>query len=105
MFILDLGSRIITTHFSDYDLKNERHWLPGEGIIDWIEIIEALESVGYEGPLLYEMQFLAPSTIERRPLTMEDFKENHHYLVKKLPLSKIGTPILENCVSWHVKPW
>ncbi len=104
-FILDIGNKIITTHFSDYDLKNERHWLPGEGVIDWGELIECLENVGYEGPLLYEMGFKPPITIKRRELTMEDFKENHRCLVNKLPLLKIGAPIEENCVSWLIKPW
>lgn len=30
-FIHKLGKKIITTHISDYDFVNERHWLPGEG--------------------------------------------------------------------------
>ncbi|MCH5198475.1 MAG: sugar phosphate isomerase/epimerase, partial [Oscillospiraceae bacterium] len=30
-FLEAVGDRIITTHISDYDFTNERHWLPGEG--------------------------------------------------------------------------
>ncbi len=104
-FIIDVGDKIITTHFSDYDMKNERHWLPGEGIIDWVELIEALESVGYEGPLLYEMGFNPPVSMDRRKLTFDDFKENHRCLVNKLPLKPIGKPIPENCLTWQEKPW
>ena len=40
-FVFDIGEKIITTHVSDYDLENERHWLPREGIIDWNELIGA----------------------------------------------------------------
>ncbi len=104
-FIKAVGDKIITTHFSDYDMENERHWLPGEGIIDWVELILALEEVNYEGPLLYEMEFKAPETIKRRMLTMDDFKKNHNCLVNKLPLDKIGETIPEKCVSWKIKPW
>ncbi|MBQ9716506.1 MAG: sugar phosphate isomerase/epimerase, partial [Clostridia bacterium] len=33
-FIAKVGGKIITTHVSDYDEKNERHWLSGEGVRD-----------------------------------------------------------------------
>ena len=39
---------------SYYDRKNERHWLPGEGVIDWTELLSALVESGYEGPFIYE---------------------------------------------------
>ncbi len=54
-FIRDAGSRIITTHLSDYDFVNERHWVPGDGKIDWKALYEGLEAVGYEGPYLFEL--------------------------------------------------
>ncbi len=104
-FISDLGDKIITTHVSDYDLLNERHWLPGEGIIDWDEIVDALENAGYDGPILYEMGFNPPVSIKSRVLTIEDFKENHRCLVNKLTPRKIGEPVPEHCISWHIKPW
>lgn len=53
--IRKLGSRIETVHISDYDEVQERHWLPGKGVSDWNKIIEALYSVGYNGPFLYEL--------------------------------------------------
>ena len=34
-FMKLLGKRIVTLHISDYDFQNERHWIPGEGGIDW----------------------------------------------------------------------
>ena len=53
--VLSLGSRIVTTHISDHDYVNERHWLPGEGKIDWMALISALEKIGYGGTFNYEV--------------------------------------------------
>ena len=75
--IYALGDKIITTHISDYDFINERHWLPGEGKIDWQRIIKALKDVGYKGAWLYEVDFGCPNTILRdRDLNCEDFSRN-----------------------------
>ncbi|MGE5531805.1 MAG: sugar phosphate isomerase/epimerase family protein [Bacteroidota bacterium] len=49
-----LGQRIVTTHLSDNDGEMERHWLPGEGIIAWPELLTTLDTIGYSGPLLLE---------------------------------------------------
>ena len=53
--VLALGSRIITTHISDHDYVDERHWLPGEGKIDWMRMLAAFETIGYEGVFNYEL--------------------------------------------------
>ena len=89
-FILEVGEKIITTHFSDYDFIDERHWLPGEGKINWNEILDTLESIGYDGPILYELIFQPEKTIDRRILTCMDFKENYYLLKNRLPLTPIG---------------
>jgi len=52
--IRKLGSRIETVHVSDYDEVEERHWLPGDGCVDWNKVLAALEETGYNGPFLYE---------------------------------------------------
>ena len=93
-FIEDVGDKIITTHFSDYDFVDEKHWLPGEGKIDWIELLETLEKVGYKGPIIYELGLLPPEngSIIRRPLTFNDFKENYDCLMKRVPPKAIGIP-------------
>lgn len=76
-FIKSLGERIITVHVSDFDFVNERHWLPGEGKVDWNALIASLAAAGYKGPWLYEIGFGRPNTIIReRELTCEDFTEN-----------------------------
>ncbi len=55
-FIRALGNRIIALHISDYDMENERHWLPGAGINDWEGILCALEEIGYSGVFNYELK-------------------------------------------------
>lgn len=52
--IAALSGRIVTVHMSDNDGEDERHWLPGQGIIDWQEAVSALRRAGYTGPFMYE---------------------------------------------------
>ena len=49
-----LGSRIETLHISDNDGEQERHEMPGNGVIDWAEFVALLDEIGYTGPLMYE---------------------------------------------------
>lgn len=58
-FVRKLGNKIVTTHVSDCDFINERHWYPGEGKIDWPALMRALDEVGYNGPFIYELGLLA----------------------------------------------
>jgi sugar phosphate isomerase/epimerase len=95
-----LGNRIVTTHISDYDFIDERHWLPGEGRIDWPLIMKTLFEVGYEGPILYEANpWITPKTITRRPLTLSDYRENYEALMRGECPAPIGTPNEEVCRS------
>lgn len=55
-FLDALENEIITTHLSDYDGEDERHWLPGEGIVPWKMIFDRLEGVNYSGPYLFELK-------------------------------------------------
>lgn len=90
-FVKEIGDKIITTHVSDYDFKDERHWLPGEGDIDWRELISSLEEVGYSGPLLYEVSLEAPNSIKReKTLDFSDFSVNHKSLLKKEKPKALG---------------
>lgn len=54
-FIRNAGSRIITTHISDYDFIDECHWVPGDGKINWREFYTLMEAAGYRGPYLFEL--------------------------------------------------
>lgn len=76
-FIQKLGDKIVTLHVSDYDFVDEKHWLPGEGKIDWPALYSALKESGYSGVWLYEMGLTPTKTMERsRDLTFDDFRQN-----------------------------
>ena len=99
-FIKAIGDKIVTLHVSDYDFKNERHWLPGEGMVDWNSILKALSEIGYKGSWLYEINLDAPWTIKRpRDLTYGDFAQNAKELFDGKPLTKISTPV-EGLKHW-----
>lgn len=87
-----LGNKIITIHVSDRDNINERHWLPGEGVLDWKGIIDAFNSIGYTGAWIYEISLTPPPTIDRRMLTYSDFVTNAKQIFAKQDLTVIGTP-------------
>ncbi len=96
-----VGDKIITLHVSDYDFKNERHWLPGEGCINWKELIQTLKKIGYQGPWMYEISLDAPVSITRpNRLTYTDFRENYESLISGDQPKAPGTPVLEECKSW-----
>jgi sugar phosphate isomerases/epimerases len=48
-FIKKTGHLIRSLHISDYDGVDERHWIPGEGVLNFKEIINALKQSGYCG--------------------------------------------------------
>jgi sugar phosphate isomerase/epimerase len=51
-----LKEKLFTLHISDYDGVDERHWLPGQGVIDWQAFVAALKDVNYTGPFNYEIR-------------------------------------------------
>lgn len=76
-----LKGKIRTVHLSDYDFVDERHWLPGEGKLDWRSLLHALRGVGYHGPLLYEVGLGAPRHSARtHPRTLQEFSLNYRML-------------------------
>lgn len=91
--IKKIGSRIRTTHISDHDYTDEKHWMPGEGKIDWQAVIRALEEVGYDGVWTYELGLRATKTISRpRAFTYSDFINNARELFNDQKITVIGTP-------------
>ncbi len=50
------GNRLFATHFSDNDGCIDRHWLPGEGIIDWQQLGSYFPAQLYKGCLSLEVQ-------------------------------------------------
>lgn len=94
-FMRALGDKIATLHISDYDFVDEKHWLPGEGKVDWVALIDGLDEIGYTGVHMYELGFAAPKTILRpRDLTVEDFVRNARELEARAPLTVLGKPVI-----------
>lgn len=92
-FVRNIGNKIITLHVSDYDFVNERHWLPGEGKIDWQELLVLLREIGYSGPWMYEMLLTCPKTILRdRTLCHADLMRNARELFEGKPLTVFSRP-------------
>jgi sugar phosphate isomerase/epimerase len=75
-FVKKVGKHIISTHVSDYDGIDERHWLPGKGCIDWHCILSSLETAGYDGPIMFEVVNKA----DRERVTPKILSENWHTL-------------------------
>ena len=92
-FMDALGDKIISVHVSDYDYIDERHWLPGEGKIDWVAVMDKFEQIGYSGAWMYEVSLKAEKTISRpRDLTFEDFRRNASEIFERKPLTVLGVP-------------
>ena len=72
-FIRRVAPYLVTTHVSDYDFTDEKHWMPMEGKIDWKELLNELEKADYHGPLIYE-------TGVPEGLTPRDIYENRQRL-------------------------
>lgn len=105
-FLRACAHKIVTTHVSDYDFLNERHWLPGEGDVDWKNLFDTFDEVGYKGPILYELSCgkELESINREREITPEDFVRNHRELESRAPLTVFGkrTPGL---LDWHESNW
>lgn len=54
------GKKIVTLHVSDCNLEIEQHLMPGEGKVNFPEILATLGEVGYRGPWLYEVSYKCP---------------------------------------------
>lgn len=81
VFIANCGNKIKSTHISDYDRVNERHWPPLRGVIDWTELLQGLLDVGYKGPFIYEV------SQEEPPLTITNLGDNWKQLKNSYTMS------------------
>jgi sugar phosphate isomerase/epimerase len=92
-FIRKIGKKIATTHISDRDDINERHWLPGEGLIDWVALIDTLDEIGYEGDWIYECGLKPkPTIIRERDLTFEDLYKNAQEVFARQKPTRYSVP-------------
>lgn len=51
----DFGHRLITCHISDSDGQEDRHWLPGNGEINWKDFYSSFPKESYSGNLILEV--------------------------------------------------
>ena len=54
-FLAAAGPRVITSHFSDYDFEDERHWFPGAGRVDWPALLRGMAAAGCAGRVIFEL--------------------------------------------------
>ena len=101
-FLKAAGPLIATLHISDYDFVNERHWLPGEGKIDWVALADGLDAIGYADAFTYELGLHGdPKTVARsRDLTPEDFVRNAREIEDRRPLTVIGSGGIPDLPLW-----
>lgn len=58
-FIRRLGSRLGILHLRDNNSFTDQHCFPFTGTIDWKDVFDALDEVGYEGPYNLELNLTA----------------------------------------------
>jgi sugar phosphate isomerase/epimerase len=68
-----LGPRLIATHISDCDEVDEKHWLPGKGVLDWPAFMRALRDINYTGPFTYECEVEGDSPAEKLAKLRDNF--------------------------------
>lgn len=76
-FVRAAGKRITTLHISDFDGVQQKHWMPGRGVIDWPLVIDELVKAGYSGPFMYEAV-----RREGEEHTFRELKRNYEMLIE-----------------------
>jgi len=62
----ETGNRLVAVHLSDNDGVKDRHWLPGEGNIDWEKVMSVFPQSSYNGYITLEV-YPCPQDFERTP--------------------------------------
>lgn len=83
--ILRFGNRVGTLHISDHDFINEMHRMPGLGKIDFMKVLGALETIGYDGVFNYEVTMSVGGYVL---CTNEDIKNNYEWLFESYQSQK-----------------
>lgn len=55
-FMKKVHKYVKTVHLSDYDFMDEKHWIPGDGQLNWTELMHLLDEYGYKGPMIFEVK-------------------------------------------------
>ena len=93
-----LAPRIRSFHICDYDGVDETHWLPGQGIHDWPEIMRRIRAIDHDVVLILET---APQLTQAAKRSIDPifalrhneracwFLENCHKLVPEIETFRI----------------
>lgn len=54
--ITSAGSRLASTHISNNDGAEDRHWIPTRGLLDWPGTYASFHEHGYHGPFMLEIR-------------------------------------------------
>ena len=86
-----MASRLETVHINDFDGYKERHWLPGDGCLDWNRIIDLLRENGYTGPFLYECNHGLPAkaTADNYKMLFENYNNWKRPTVNRPDMAKM----------------
>ena len=76
-FIRKVGKYIITMHVSDYDGIKERHWWPGDGVINWPELFRELKGINYQSTMIVECGFVMKGFPDSVPVLCEKWEKVH----------------------------
>lgn len=75
-FLAGIGNGLIgNVHLSDYDFENERHWIPGEGQIEWGPLWKGIRKAGYEGIFMFECYGEPDQLLEARDMLIREAKK------------------------------
>jgi sugar phosphate isomerase/epimerase len=72
--VRQLGEKLFTLHLSDYDGIDEKHELPGRGVLDWGAFMQALRDIDYSGPFNYECKIEGETVAERIQALTENYR-------------------------------
>jgi sugar phosphate isomerase/epimerase len=72
-----VSGHLITTHVHDNRGKADDHLAPFDGSIDWLAALMAVQKVGYEGTLLFELEGAWPpdAILERAAAARRRFEQ------------------------------
>ena len=73
-FIKNVGKYILTMHTTDNDGKEEKHWLPGDGVIDWKQLFADLSEFNYDSTMICECGQVLSGFPDMVPVLAEKWK-------------------------------
>ena len=56
-----VSEHVIATHLHDNNARSDDHLMPMDGTIDWAGALTAVQKIGYDGPLMFEVGARGPS--------------------------------------------